>query len=38
MRGLSTVAAFVVFLTAFAVVMFSVYFFNALREAAQRGV
>jgi len=39
MRGLSTVAAFVVFLTAFAVVMFSVfYFYSALREAAQRGV
>jgi hypothetical protein len=39
MRGLSTVAAFVVFLTAFAVVMFSVfYFYNALREAAQKGV
>ena len=39
MRGLSTVAAFVVFLLAFAVVMFSVfYFFNALRETTQRGV
>ncbi len=38
MRSLSTVAAFVVFLTAFAVVMLSVYFYNALREAAQRGV
>ena len=39
MRGLSTVAAFVVFLTAFAVVMFSVfYFYNALREATQKGV
>jgi hypothetical protein len=39
MRGLSTVAAFVVFLLAFAVVMFSVfYFYNALREATQRGV
>jgi hypothetical protein len=39
MRGLSTVAAFVVFLTAFAVVMFSVfYFYNALRETTQRGV
>jgi hypothetical protein len=39
MRGLSTVAAFVVFLTAFAVVMFSVfYFYNTLLEAAQRGV
>jgi hypothetical protein len=39
MRGLSTVAAFVMFLTAFAVVMFSVfYFYNALREATQKGV
>lgn len=39
MRGLSTVAAFVVFLLAFAVVMFSVfYFYNALREATQKGV
>jgi hypothetical protein len=39
MRGLSTVAAFVVFLTAFAVVMFTVfYFYNAIREATQRGV
>ncbi|MGB9705954.1 MAG: flagellin biosynthesis protein FlgK, partial [Pyrobaculum sp.] len=39
MRGLSTVAAFVVFLTAFAVVMFSVfYFYGVLREAALRGV
>jgi hypothetical protein len=39
MRGLSTVAAFVVFLTAFAVVMFSVfYFYNTLREATQKGV
>jgi len=39
MRGLSTVAAFVMFLTAFAVVMFSVfYFYNALRETTQRGV
>jgi hypothetical protein len=33
------VAAFVVFLLAFAVVMFSVfYFYNALREATQKGV
>ena len=39
MRGLSTVAAFVVFLTAFAVVMFSVfYFYDVLRGEAQRGV
>ncbi len=39
MRGLSTVAAFVVFLTAFAVVMFSVfYFYEMLRGEAQRGV
>jgi len=39
MRGLSTVAAFVVFLTAFAVVMLSAfYFYNALREATQRSV
>jgi hypothetical protein len=39
MRGLSTVAAFVVFLTAFAVVMFSVfYFYDVLRGETQRGV
>jgi len=39
MRGLSTVAAFVVFLTAFAVVMFSVfYFYDVLRGESQRGV
>jgi hypothetical protein len=38
-RGLSTVAAFVVFLTAFAVVMFSVfYFYDVLRGEVQRGV
>ena len=39
MRGLSTVAAFVVFLTAFAGVMFSVfYFYDVLRGETQRGV
>jgi hypothetical protein len=38
-RGLSTVAAFAVLLTALAVVMFSVfYFYGVLRNEAQRGV
>jgi len=38
-RGLSTVASFVVFLTAFAVIMFSIFFFyDLLRGEAQRGV
>ncbi|ABL88566.1 hypothetical protein Pisl_1407 [Pyrobaculum islandicum DSM 4184] len=39
MRGLSTVASFVVFLAAFTVVMFSIfYFYGLLREATQKGV